>query len=263
MAETNPTGEGGQEVNGKGNHDGGGGEMTRTEGRQRELERRAQNILDRAPRPLPGEGPNEYAERGHAAVMERAAREGGPELAREVLRQMEKLNQRRLNARAEGIARAMPPLPRPEDHRRARECKVLAWREWIGRVRLRVVGDAELSAQVQEVVLAWMGLADDDPGRAARNARDLLSCGMGEIGMTPGAAEVLERLGPGNPVAPDYLIDEYVRVWTKRGEEIPVAVEVGGEMLVVGMREAIRVNIWLRGEPGTPPVTGEIRKDGS
>lgn len=77
---------------------------------QRPSSRGAREILDGAPRPLPGETPSEYAERAHAVVVERAEREGGPELVLEVQRLMSEEVQGKEQNREELIARGKYPV---------------------------------------------------------------------------------------------------------------------------------------------------------
>lgn len=156
--------------------------------------------------------------------------------------------------KAADIARTMPDLPRPNDPPSAQALKVAQYREWIEQVRNQIQGDKELSDHILEAMKERMGLNDPDPARAAENARELLVTGMGDVGMSRRAAEAMQRRGVDPSVTAKLLVAEYIEAWTERGFEKGITREVGEETLCVGERDALRVNVWLRGEPGMPTV---------
>lgn len=157
-------------------------------------------------------------------------------------------------ARATALVRAMPTMPRPDDHQSVRLGKVAAWRAWTEQTRQRVGGDTELSNLVLEKIKDCMGLNDPDPTQAAENARDLLAAGMGDIGITRRADEAMRRRDIDPAAVAGHLVQEYVNAWAGCGLETIITRQVGGETLCIGHRDALRINMWVSGEPGTPTV---------
>lgn len=172
----------------------------------------------------------------------------------------EQKRRERLGVRATGIMRTMPDLPRPGDNPLEQRELVARYRAWIEQARRQVGGDTELANCVLERMKDRMGLNDSDPARAAENARDLLAAGIGDAGVSYRAAEVLDRADLDHSAVAGYLIDQYVRVWTELGAEMPVGVEIRGALLVVGERDALRLSVWLADELGTLPIVRTIRE---
>lgn len=172
----------------------------------------------------------------------------------------ERRRHKRLQTKAASIVQTMPVLPSSYDDPHARTQKVVQWRAWTEQARRQVGGDAELSTRVMELLRDRMGFSHPDPVRAAENARELLAAGMGDVGLSNRAAAVLDRNDHDHSAVAVYLIEQYVRVWTEHGTEMPVGVEIGGALLVIGQRDALRINVWVADEPGTLPVVRTIRE---
>lgn len=172
----------------------------------------------------------------------------------------ERKRRERVGVRAEEIVRTMPNPPRVGDIPSVQSEMVARYRTWVEHARRQVGGDADLADRVMEQVKNHLGLSNPDPARAARTARDLLSAGMGDVGMSRRAREILDRTDTDPSVAAAYLVEQYVRVWTEIGAEIPVGVEIHGALLVTGQRDALRINVWVADEPGTLPVVRTIRE---
>ena len=99
-----------------------------------------------------------------------------------------------------------------------------------------------------------MGLNDPDPVRSAGTARELLTAGMGDIGISLRAEEALRIRGVDPSNAAHDLTQEYIDTWTGLGYESIITRQVGDETLCAGCRDALRINVWLCGEPGMPAV---------
>lgn len=171
-----------------------------------------------------------------------------------------RIRRERLEARAREIVRTMPDLPRPGNTPSEQREVVARYRAWIEQARRQVGRDTELADTVREQMKDRMGLNNSDPARAAGNARDLLAAGMGDVGMSYRAADILDRADLDHSAVANYLIGHYVRMWIELGAEMPVGVEIGGALLVVGKRDALRLNVWVADEPGTLPVVRTIRE---
>lgn len=170
----------------------------------------------------------------------------------------ERKRRERAAVRAAEIVRTMPDLPRPDDSPWRQSEKVARYRVWSEQARRQVGGDSDIANRVMEMMKDRMGLNDSE--RAAGNARDLLTAGMADLGISHRAARVLDRTNLDHSAVAVYLVDQYVRVWTELGAEMPVGAEIGGALLVVGERDALRLNVWVADEPGTVPVVRKIRE---
>lgn len=172
----------------------------------------------------------------------------------------ERKRRERVGLRAAEIMYRMPDLPRPGNAPSEQRESVARYRAWIEQARHQVGGDTDIADCVQKRMKDCMGLNDPDPALAAGSACDLLAAGMGDVGMSYRAAEVLDRADLDHSAVVGHLVDRYVRLWTELGTEMPVGVKIHGALLVVGERDAIRVSVWVADEPGTLPVVHTIRE---
>ena len=161
----------------------------------------------------------------------------------------ERRRRERIEQAAHQIVQTMPEMPDPEEHPLTQLQRVTQYRNWIERVRGKVSGASELSDLLLERMKDQMGLNDPDPAKAAETARVLLVAGMGDIGITVRAATLMRQQNVDHSILIADLVAEYVASWTATGTETVVTRRLGDETLCADRSYALRINVWLAGEP--------------
>lgn len=165
-----------------------------------------------------------------------------------------RMEDKRIDKKATNIVETMPELPKPDDSSATTEQKVSAYRSWLETARERVEGKDNLAQRVLEKMRKRMGIDENSPG-ADLQALNLIEAGMGDVGLTNKASAALDESGIDRQKACDYLAGKYAQARREHGVDLLVTRNNDTADLLVGLQDALRVNIWLDGEANMPTVS--------